>query len=81
MPIHEYKCSNCGCVSELIVGIGRNSDDLVCGSCGGSSLEKLISAPAAPVVNEVSGHSGGSTCCGSSSAVKGCVPGSCCGSS
>jgi putative FmdB family regulatory protein len=81
MPIYEYKCEDCGHVTELIVGIGRNSDGLECSACGGSSLEQLMSAPAASVVNEPSGLAGGSTCCGSSPSHKGCVPGSCCGSS
>jgi putative FmdB family regulatory protein len=80
MPIYEYKCSQCGHVNELLVGIGRNSDDLVCTSCGGSGLEKLMSTPAPSVVNEPAAHAGGS-CCGSDPTHKGCVPGSCCGSS
>jgi putative FmdB family regulatory protein len=80
MPIYEYKCMQCGNVSELLVGIGRNSDDLVCATCGGSGLEKLISAPAQSVINEPTAHAGGS-CCGSNPSNKGCVPGSCCGSS
>ena len=42
MPIYEYKCSDCGETSELLVGIGRNSDDLVCRSCGGSRLEAPV---------------------------------------
>jgi putative FmdB family regulatory protein len=29
MPLYEYKCSECGHVSELLVGIGRNADDLI----------------------------------------------------
>ncbi|MBI5252058.1 MAG: zinc ribbon domain-containing protein [Desulfomonile tiedjei] len=81
MPIHEYRCSDCGGVSELLVGIGRNSDQLVCASCGGSRLEKLISAPATPVITDSVSHAGGTTCCGSNPSHKGCVPGSCCGSS
>ena len=81
MPIHEYKCSDCGHVSELLVGIGRNSDDLVCASCGGSGLEQLMSAPAVSINGEPADHAGGSTCCGSNPSNKGCVPGSCCGSS
>jgi len=76
VPIHEYKCNNCGRVNELMVGIGRNSDELVCGGCGGSQLEILMSAPA----NTNAGTSSNQTCCGTSPGNKGCVPGSCCGS-
>ncbi len=81
MPIYEYRCSECGHVSELLVGIGRNSDDLVCSSCGGSQLEQLMSASAFSINNAPAGHAQGSTCCGSDPSSKGCVPGSCCGSS
>jgi putative FmdB family regulatory protein len=80
MPIHEYKCAECGQVSELLVGIGRNSDDLVCASCGGSRLEQLMSAAAISVNSAAAGHAGGSTCCGGSPSTKGCTPGQCCGS-
>ncbi|MFH0823099.1 MAG: zinc ribbon domain-containing protein [Pseudomonadota bacterium] len=80
MPIYEYKCSNCGQESELLVGIGRNSDELVCASCGGTGLEKIMSAPAVSPYNSIIGHSSGSTCCGGTPSNKGCVPGSCCGS-
>ena len=59
MPIYEYKCSDCGETSELLVGIGRNSDELVCRSCGGSRLEPLLSAPATVMGGEPSAHSQG----------------------
>ncbi len=80
MPIKEYVCSSCGATSELLVGIGRNSDEVTCRSCGGAELQERISAPAKPVINGGKGHTGGSTCCGGSPSDKGCVPGSCCGS-
>jgi len=81
MPIYEFKCADCGQTSELLVGSGRNSDDLTCNSCGGSRLEQLMSASAISINNESSAHGKGSTCCGSNPSNKGCVPGSCCGSS
>ncbi|MBI5249526.1 MAG: zinc ribbon domain-containing protein [Desulfomonile tiedjei] len=81
MPIKEYLCGDCGSISELLVGIGRNSDDIACRSCGSSELQERLSAPAPPVINNNGGHVGGSTCCGGSPSSKGCVPGSCCGSS
>ena len=43
MPIFEYKCSGCGTVSEIFTNIARQSDPLACKSCGGTSLEKLLS--------------------------------------
>jgi putative FmdB family regulatory protein len=81
MPIKEYLCSACGSTSELIVGIGRNSDEVVCRSCGSEALQERMSAPAPPVVGNADAHAGGSTCCGGTPSTKGCVPGSCCGSS
>jgi putative FmdB family regulatory protein len=81
MPIYEFKCSDCGHVSELLVGIGRNSDELVCGSCGQSHLEQQMSAAAFSLTSESSSHGAGTTCCGSAPSSKGCVPGSCCGNS
>ena len=80
MPIYEYKCSDCGQTSEFLVGIGRNSDDLACRSCGGSRLEPLLSAPATVIGGQPSAHPTGSTCCGSDPSKQGCSPGSCCGS-
>lgn len=79
MPIKEYLCTNCGSTSELIIGIGRNSDKVVCKSCGSAALQERISAPAPPVISNEQAHGGGSTCCGGTPSDKGCVPGSCCG--
>jgi len=82
MPIYEYKCTECGHVSELLVNIGRNSDELKCSACGAITLEQLISASAFSFNNnELTSGERGSTCCGSNPSSKGCVPGSCCGSS
>ncbi len=43
MPIYEFKCSDCGTVSEVLV---RRADDqgAGCTHCGSVSMEKLISA-------------------------------------
>ncbi len=81
MPIYEYKCLECDNVSELLVGIGRNSDQPVCASCGSSRLEQLMSAASVTVNNQPSGHGQVGSCCGSNPSHKGCIPGSCCGSS
>ncbi|MGO9119219.1 MAG: FmdB family zinc ribbon protein [Desulfomonilaceae bacterium] len=80
MPIYEYKCSDCGQTSEFLVGIGRNSDDLACRSCGGSRLEPLLSAPATVMGSQSSDYTAGSTCCGANPSTQGCTPGRCCGS-
>jgi putative FmdB family regulatory protein len=64
MPIREYKCNKCGNVSELIVGIGRNSDDVACSHCGGNDLEALMSASSFAIKGEAAPAPMGS-CCGS----------------
>jgi len=79
MPIREYRCQKCGQVSELLVGIGRNSDDVVCSHCGSTELEGLMSAAAFAIKGEQIPTGAGSTCCGGTPSDKGCVPGSCCG--
>ncbi|UCH07322.1 MAG: zinc ribbon domain-containing protein [Deltaproteobacteria bacterium] len=61
MPIYEYHCDDCGKVSEVMVGIGRQSDSLQCKHCGGTALSKLptlasfVTSPSRP---------SGRTCCG-----------------
>jgi putative FmdB family regulatory protein len=44
MPIYEYECLKCGDVGEFMVGMGRNTDELICKGCGGRKLQKLLSA-------------------------------------
>ncbi len=44
MPIYEYQCRQCGAVSEIFFNVGAHSDPLICSSCGGSELEKKLSA-------------------------------------
>lgn len=81
MPIYEYRCAECGSVTEFLVGMGQSPEKALCSSCGGSRLEKIMSATAISVGTDTSDAPGGSTCCGSNPSVKGCAPGSCCGSS
>ncbi len=81
MPIHEYRCRNCGQVIELLVGIGRNSDEQVCSHCGSNDLEALMSAASFAIKGGTAAMGTGSTCCGGVPSDKGCVPGSCCGQS
>ncbi|MGC8603973.1 MAG: FmdB family zinc ribbon protein [Desulfomonilaceae bacterium] len=80
MPIKEFKCLECGATSELLVGIGRNSDIKVCRSCGSSKLEGILSTPSLPTGNFE--HSDAHvSCCGSNPSKQNCTPGSCCGGS
>ncbi len=45
MPIYEYKCSDCDNHFDLMRKMD-DSSDVVCPKCGGTSVNKLISAPA-----------------------------------
>ena len=59
MPIYDFKCQECGKVSEILL---RNSDQSVhCPDCGSENMEKLISA-SYMVKTDVSAP--GTTCCG-----------------
>ena len=42
MPIFEYKCSDCGKVTELLE-IGSNSKARLCSHCGSKKLVKQFS--------------------------------------
>ena len=82
MPIHDYLCRDCRQFSEILV-FGKD-DPPKCSFCGGSDMEKLLSAHSSasgPSRNSVPGL-GDTTCCGSSPPEAGCAgPGSCCGKS
>ncbi|MDA0587961.1 MAG: zinc ribbon domain-containing protein [Planctomycetota bacterium] len=51
MPIFEYQCEECSTEFELLVRSGESPE---CPSCGTSRLNKLFSAPAAPVIRGAS---------------------------
>ncbi len=58
MPLYEYKCGDCGTVSEHLTGVGGDEPDLSCVSCGSHSLNKMIS------IVSVSRGAAPDTCCG-----------------
>jgi len=62
MPIYEYRCNQCGEVSEILTGVGFHSDLPLCKSCGSANLEKLISVSS--FVSKDSNRPSGTTCCG-----------------
>jgi len=59
MPIYEYRCRDCSVTFEVRVRPGTMA---TCPYCGGSSLEKLISAPF--VLSGQTTRQAGHTCCG-----------------
>lgn len=61
MPIYEFKCLECGEVSEFLLPGLSAGRDLACSTCGSHNLEKLISAPSLIKSNPTVP---GTTCCG-----------------
>ena len=62
MPIYEFRCSQCGKVSEILVGVGSEDDVFICKYCGSDDLEKIISVSSFTFSN--SSQVPGTTCCG-----------------
>jgi putative FmdB family regulatory protein len=60
VPIYDFKCQECGTVSEILL---RSADDQAvhCPDCGSDSMEKLISSS---YVVKVGSQTPGKTCCG-----------------
>jgi len=63
MPIYEYKCMDCGGVSEILVL--KESDSVRCKDCDGTRLTKLMSAHSAPAASSGRGTQPPGRCCGS----------------
>ena len=61
MPIYEYKCQECGEVSEFLVANFSDSRTLNCPGCGSQNLERLITAPS---LLKGRANALGTTCCG-----------------
>ncbi|MBE9507408.1 MAG: zinc ribbon domain-containing protein [Chloroflexi bacterium] len=59
MPIYEYRCRTCDATFEVLV---RTGTVVTCPHCGGSSLDKLLSAPF--VSSGQTARQAGRTCCG-----------------
>jgi len=60
MPIYDYRCKECGRVSEVFLR-SLEGEAIKCPHCGGESLEKL---PSAFHTMKMSGGGGDTTCCG-----------------
>lgn len=59
MPIHDFRCLQCGKVSELLVrGIGQTPR---CPDCGSTDLDRMMSSS---YLVKTSSQSPGTTCCG-----------------
>jgi putative FmdB family regulatory protein len=61
MPIYDFRCQECGEVSEFLLSNFGAGENLACPSCGSENLERLISAPS--LLKERT-NAPGTTCCG-----------------
>ena len=64
MPIYEYRCEDCGKITEIFFKGKGDNQPIVCSHCGSGRLKKMVSAPGAVIMGD--SGSEGSTCCGRS---------------
>jgi len=50
MPIYEYRCEECGVISDILVRNTQAQASVVCSSCKSTKVSRLISAPGAVMV-------------------------------
>lgn len=63
MPKYDFKCLECGNVSEFTLSV--SSDSMVaCPSCGSNKMKRMISAPNVLGGRHEHDHAGGVRCCG-----------------
>ena len=60
MPIYDYRCSQCGRVSEIFIRSPDN-EAIRCPNCGSDNLKKLVSAS---YLVRTETRAPGTTCCG-----------------
>lgn len=61
MPIYDYKCQECGEVSEIFLNSVDGSQSIACPACGSEKMQKLISAS---YMLQTEARASGRTCCG-----------------
>ena len=64
MPIYEYKCMDCGKITEFLEGVGQEKIDKLCKNCKSKNLSKVFSKSFISISGHVIGSQGGVTCCG-----------------
>ena len=74
MPIYEYKCQECGELSEFRISTLSDTEKLTCKNCGSQNLDRKISVPSISSIRSVPS---GQTCCGRDQRCS--DAGSCCG--
>ena len=61
MPVYQYKCRNCGEISEFMLPMQQNNEIIACRSCGERDMQRMITAPN---LVKARANAPGSTCCG-----------------
>jgi putative FmdB family regulatory protein len=74
MPVYEYKCRECGELSEFRVSSQADAEKLTCKNCGSQKLDRKFSIPS---ITSGKSSPSGSTCCGRDQRCS--DAGSCCG--
>jgi putative FmdB family regulatory protein len=64
MPIYEYRCEECGTVTDFLQKSAFVSEKVTCESCGSENVVRLLSTANVSVSG---GRPAGKTCCGSDS--------------
>jgi len=64
MPIYEYRCKDCGKVSEFLEGVGKSKIEKVCKYCKSKKLSKIFSKSNISTGGHLIGSQGGNACCG-----------------
>ena len=77
MPIYEYDCADCGARSEFLVGVTAEAITPACDSCGGTHLEKRLSAFG--VVHSTPSYAAADCACGDPASCDACAPAGGCG--
>ena len=44
MPVYSYRCQDCHKISDILTGVSALETEILCEYCGGSRMEKLLSA-------------------------------------
>jgi putative FmdB family regulatory protein len=74
MPIYEYRCRQCGQITEAFIRRSEEASAQSCSHCGSGRLERVYLSTIAPVRTRSSGA--GVPCCGE---LEGCSnPKRCC---
>lgn len=43
MPLYEYQCNACGCINTALILRPKEEEELRCGHCQGSDLDRILS--------------------------------------